>query len=582
MSRQQNRFDAVNVSSACSTSWDTMSGTSQKKFCGECNKHVFDFSQMSRREADAIIEASRGNLCARITRTAEGKILTKEPIPILPVRIQNRRTSPAANLLMSAVLGITPAMITVVPLAVSAATYSQNSSDQNPKTEGGNASISGTVVDTVEAIITDANISLSSDSIVRQTTTSNADGAYSFQNIASGVYAITVTRSGYAPTFVKEIQVGDNQQKIQDIQLREGRLETATLGMSFAPPATLRVRYVQSPLIIDATVGKSSVAEVEKDFKVIRTELQINSFLKGFQATNTVTYYHNVFAEDEATLKEGDTVLAFLEPREKGQEGFRASQYEKGIQVLTSSEMQIYAARIRELRELTYRRNASPDEIAEWLVRCAQEPATRWEGVQELKSGFRNLEYRMERIEQCKKEGKSAFPLDAPETIPSSPRQFEGRIRTDPDPEGKFAEALTIAQKNTLSEILFSTRDFSADDLTLLSLVMKWEKEKTLPFAIHQLKQKWSEDFAPTSALLEMLSEEFGDEAYGDDEEFDELVTEFGNITFHEKEELDDEKLSVAEKTELLKANEVSTGQQKNTLQKIIDAAETKLRTSKK
>ncbi len=578
MSRQNNRFDAVRVSSACSSSWDAMSGTAQKKFCSGCNKHVYDFSQLSRKEADAIMEASHGNLCARISRTTDGEILTKEPLSILPVRIQTRRTSPVANALLATVLGMTPVATSIVSTPVSAATYSSKTSKQYSDVESGTASISGAVTDPQTAMIQGATVILSQDSSEIQMTKTNDRGTYSIQNLSAGIFTLTINYSGFKTTVVQEIQITEGEQKIQNVQMQNGAVEYVTVGMSIAPPATLRTRYINSPLIIDAVVGKSSVAEVDKNTRLMRTELHINSFLKGFQAKNVITYYHNVYEGEEATIKEGDLVLAFLTPAEKGKDGFLASQYDKGIQVLSHGEMQTYSARIRELRNLMSQRNPTPEEITEWLVRCAEEPVTRWDGAQELLSGFENLENRLQEIEECKKEGKSLPALKSESEFLSTLKEIQILPQAEPDPDGKFAEALSESQKNILSQTLFSIRKFSDDDLRLLQLVMKWDKEKSIPFAINLLKQEWSEAFDPTYVLVEMLNDHLDDET--DDETFNDLVSEFQNIKIREKDEGDDEKLSPEDRAALLESDKKVHTLQKNVLQKIIDAAEMKLRTS--
>lgn len=569
MSRQQNRFDAVKVSSACSSSWDAMTGSAQKKFCGECNKYVYDFSQLSRKEADAIMEASRGNLCARISRTADGKIITNEPFPILPIKIQDRRTSPVANAILSAVLVITPVVTSFVPATVSAATYSLHTPQQNADLEGGVATIFGVVTDPQGAVVAGARISLSQKSIEFQKTESNAEGVYSFQNLAPGTYSLSISRDGYATTEIDEFQLNEGQSFAQDVQLKVGSEIVVLGGAVSAPPPTLRVRYIESPLIVDATVGRSSVAEINEHSKLMRTELHVNSFLKGFQSKTVIPYYHSVYEDSTTWLKEGDNVLAFLAPREKGKEGFEINHYQNGIQVLSASEMQAYSARIRELRDLLYHRNPAPVEITDWLVKCSQEPITRWDGVQELLSGFRNLEYRQDEIERCKKEGKPAPVTRAGKRFQEVIQQIEVAPTASPDPDGEFAEALTITHKNSLSNVLFNTQHVTYKEVQLLGLVKKWDKKQVIDFSIHQLKQESSNPDLPVYSLIGILKEAF------EDEELDVLVSEYRDIKVYSQRELDDESLSPEEKARLLKSNIEAPAKQGIIMKKIIEAAET-------
>ena len=64
MSAKKRRLDRLNVISPCSTDWARMSGDEKKRFCSECNKFVYDFSQMTRRQVEAISRFIEGG-CAR-------------------------------------------------------------------------------------------------------------------------------------------------------------------------------------------------------------------------------------------------------------------------------------------------------------------------------------------------------------------------------------------------------------------------------------------------------------------------------------------------------------------------------------
>jgi hypothetical protein len=72
MSANKRRLDQLKIVSPCSTNWDRMSGDEKKRFCSECDKFVYDFSQMTRRQVEAIVSIHRGRMCARITRRPDG------------------------------------------------------------------------------------------------------------------------------------------------------------------------------------------------------------------------------------------------------------------------------------------------------------------------------------------------------------------------------------------------------------------------------------------------------------------------------------------------------------------------------
>src|SRR5215510_11108097 len=110
MSAKQRKLDKLQVVSPCSTDWDRMSSDEKKRFCSECNKFVYDFSQMTRRQVKAIVSIHKGRLCARITRKPDGSVVTAETPPVNPVVA--RRASPVVNATLAAILGLgVPAMV---------------------------------------------------------------------------------------------------------------------------------------------------------------------------------------------------------------------------------------------------------------------------------------------------------------------------------------------------------------------------------------------------------------------------------------------------------------------------------------
>src|SRR5262245_64072027 len=104
MSAKKRKLDQLQVVSPCSTGWDRMSGDEKKRFCSECNKFVYDFSQMTRRQVEAIVSIHRGRMCARITRRPDGSLLTLETPQAHPV--VSRRASPVVNSTLAAILGL--------------------------------------------------------------------------------------------------------------------------------------------------------------------------------------------------------------------------------------------------------------------------------------------------------------------------------------------------------------------------------------------------------------------------------------------------------------------------------------------
>lgn len=85
-------LDDVRVASPCSARWDEMTGDEQVRFCGGCQKNVYNLSAMTRENAQALLVAREGKLCVRFYRRADGTLLTAD----CPVGVRRKRVRLAA------------------------------------------------------------------------------------------------------------------------------------------------------------------------------------------------------------------------------------------------------------------------------------------------------------------------------------------------------------------------------------------------------------------------------------------------------------------------------------------------------
>jgi hypothetical protein len=93
-------------------------------------------------------------------------------------------------------------------------------------------------------------------------------------------------------------------------------------------------------------------------------------------------------------LTPGDRVLLFLNNDEdEGEEGeLELVDYSDGLKKMTPEKLAAYEPRIRELNEIFSKAEPSYSEIVAWIVRCAEDPQTRWEGTYELLRSFQYLD----------------------------------------------------------------------------------------------------------------------------------------------------------------------------------------------
>jgi hypothetical protein len=69
-------LDHLQVASPCDKNWNAMQGDERKRFCGSCNKHVHDLSQLTEHEAVSLFEQHRqrgSTPCVTYVRDTHGK-----------------------------------------------------------------------------------------------------------------------------------------------------------------------------------------------------------------------------------------------------------------------------------------------------------------------------------------------------------------------------------------------------------------------------------------------------------------------------------------------------------------------------
>lgn len=135
-------LDQVQVASPCSANWDDMVGDARVRFCLSCEKNVYNLSQMSALEAEALLQSrASSEICVRFYRRADGTVMTSD----CPVGVTRKRrkklalavagagalAAAAVTSVMSGrrcgvtqgeVMGAMPVPVTVIPEAPSATT----------------------------------------------------------------------------------------------------------------------------------------------------------------------------------------------------------------------------------------------------------------------------------------------------------------------------------------------------------------------------------------------------------------------------------------------------------------------------
>jgi len=72
-------LDHLKIAAPCPADWNQMFSFEDERvrFCSQCNLNVYNLSNMSRQEAEALITKTEGRLCVRFYRKADGSVLTQ-------------------------------------------------------------------------------------------------------------------------------------------------------------------------------------------------------------------------------------------------------------------------------------------------------------------------------------------------------------------------------------------------------------------------------------------------------------------------------------------------------------------------
>ena len=85
-------LDAIKIAAPCNANWDDMVGDARVRFCGGCEKNVYNLSAMPREEAEQLLRDKEQNLCARLYRRKDGTVISSD----CPVGLKKRRVRNAA------------------------------------------------------------------------------------------------------------------------------------------------------------------------------------------------------------------------------------------------------------------------------------------------------------------------------------------------------------------------------------------------------------------------------------------------------------------------------------------------------
>ncbi len=338
-----------------------------------------------------------------------------------------------------------------------------------------------------------------------------------------------------------------------------------TLRCEDKMPETLLALYQNSDAIHIARFDKTEDGEISEqtdDYTAvtIKKHFSISSTLKGesrkFFVVDEIDYrYKNTGDSDEheemegpdenVKLEAGDTLLLFLKKGED-EEGLKLTDYRDGTKKLSAADIGVYEARIKELTAIFGAEEVDEFEIVRWLIRCAEDKATRWEGTFELLQSVQSLDYEetsADRRNEMLKRGETVEPEE--EAVPDKAGVFSTGTKI-------FAKILDANQKQVLTDLLFESSAAAKDDdakteiagdAELVELVQRWGDPRLPEFLLEKLRSAPDEPYA----VFQLMSTIGG---LLNDEQASELAARYGEISYEDADaEVVDASVPAAEPT---------------------------------
>jgi hypothetical protein len=183
-----------------------MDGDGRVRFCRLCSLNVYDFAGMTRAEVEALVTKTEGRLCGRMTRRADGTVLTKDcPVGLRALRLRATRAAGAAFAALLSLCSLASGQAKTKSLSCSGG---GQVNVERKKTESKTAALTGTILDPIGAIISNAEVVLKNESTKKEfSATTSEEGEFSIPVLPAGKYTLRVKYPGFKPLVVEHFNL---------------------------------------------------------------------------------------------------------------------------------------------------------------------------------------------------------------------------------------------------------------------------------------------------------------------------------------------------------------------------------------
>ena len=98
-------LENLRIATPCQADWSEMAGDDRVRFCGRCEKNVYNLSAMTREAGEALVREKEGRVCVRLYQRSDGTVLTSDcPVGVRRERLRARIWARVSGMAASAAL----------------------------------------------------------------------------------------------------------------------------------------------------------------------------------------------------------------------------------------------------------------------------------------------------------------------------------------------------------------------------------------------------------------------------------------------------------------------------------------------
>jgi hypothetical protein len=242
--KNEELLNSLRIASPCPVNWEQMTGDDQKRHCSLCDLHVYNISEMSRKEAAALITGSEGRICARLFRRADGTIITRDcPVGLRAVRRKLAKTTTAV---FTAILSLATMVMGQKPKPGKNSCMNQVKITRKVSDSADAGTFTLTILDSSGASVPGADVELTEGAakpesgVAKESPhfTSNEEGLVTIDGLKPAAYNLQIKSPGFTPFQFTQMNVS-----ARELVNMEITLTVADGGV------TMGVLVLSSPLI---------------------------------------------------------------------------------------------------------------------------------------------------------------------------------------------------------------------------------------------------------------------------------------------------------------------------------------------